>query len=150
METEHGHSRKMLVCLNEFLGQVFFMYFVLVAGATGSDAWGITGPLALFAAINIFGGISGGHFNPAVTLGVFFRDLNLTKNFIFMCMIICSQLAGAFVGMLLGIIPIRQVINGEYVISESQVPLLLPTPVSEDLKTFTEGEMTLNLLLAFI
>ena len=71
METAKGSERKLLVCFNEFMGQIFFMYIVLVSSVTGSDVWGIAGPLALFVMINIFGGISGGHFNPAVTTGVF-------------------------------------------------------------------------------
>ena len=134
METPQGHNRKFLVCLCEFLGQVFFMYFVLVSGATGSDSWGITGPLALFAAINIFGGISGGHFNPAVTLGVYMREQKYVQNFLFMCLIICSQIAGAVAGMFLSVLVIRIPIAGDYQVLPGSVPLLLPSPIVDQLK----------------
>ena len=107
METPRGHDRKFLVCMYEFLGQVFFMYAAQVSGGTSSDTWGITGPLALFAVINIFGGVSGGHFNPAVTLGVYVREQKWAENFIFMVMIIASQCGGALAGMLLSYLVLR-------------------------------------------
>lgn len=140
MDSARGHKRKFQVAMCEFLGQVFFMYAVNVSGATGSDSWGITGPLALFAVVNIFGGISGGHFNPAVTLGVYFREKDYAGNFIFMIMYIAAQLAGAMVGMLLSIFAIRATKEGEYIIPQDMVPLLLPTPVATELKEAQPGD----------
>ena len=91
METPRGHDRKGLVCAYEFLGEIFFMYIAIVSGGSHSDkTWGIAGPLALFSVINIFGGVSGGHFNPAVTLGVYIREAKWAKNFLFMLIIIAS------------------------------------------------------------
>ena len=90
METPTGHDRKGTVCLYEFLGQIFFMYAVIVGAGSGSDFAGIVGPLTLFAIVNIYGGVSGGHFNPAVTIGVFVREEKKSENFLFMIMIICS------------------------------------------------------------
>jgi len=131
METAKGHDRKMTVCLYEFLGQIFFMYAVLVSGGSGSDTWGITGPLALFAIVNIFGGISGGHFNPAVTLGVYVREAKWAHNFIFLVMIIASQIAGAMVGMLLAYLVLRVQKDGEYDVLPGNVPLLLPAALTK-------------------
>ena len=90
METARGHDRKFLVCFYEFLGQIFFMYVAIVSGGSGSDKWGIAAPLALFAIVSIFGSVSGGHFNPAVTLGVYFREAKYAENFLFMVTIIAS------------------------------------------------------------
>ena len=107
METDRGHDRKFLVCLFEFMGNIFFMYAATVSGGSGSDTWGIAGPLALFAIINIFGGVSGGHFNPAVTLGVYIREAKWAENFLFTIMIIASQILGSLVGGLLAYIVLR-------------------------------------------
>lgn len=93
----------MLVCLYELMGTAIFMNLVIVSQVTGSDVWGISGPLALFVSINIFGGVSGGHFNPAVTLGVYVRECKFKENLKFMWMIIGSQCAGALLGMLLSV-----------------------------------------------
>ena len=132
MDNERGHSRKALVCLNEFMGQVFFMYIVLVSAGTGSDAWGITGPLALFAVVNIFGGISGGHFNPAVTLGIYVREGKYAENFIFALMYIFSQACGALVGMSLAYLVLRIEVDGKYTVPPSSVPLLLPSSITKE------------------
>ena len=133
METERGHDRKFLVCLFEFLGQIFFMYAATVSGASGSDTWGIAGPLALFAIINIFGSVSGGHFNPAVTLGVFVREARWVENFIFCILIIASQISGALVGMLLSYVVLRVQENGEWVLKPEQVPLMVPSTITREM-----------------
>lgn len=143
METPTGHDRKGLVCFYEFLGQILFMYIVLVGGGSGSDTWGISGPLALFAIVNIFGGVSGGHFNPAVTLGVYVREAKWAENFIFMIMIIASQLAGALVGMLLSYLVLRIPVAGEYDVLNTSVPFLLPSTVIANLTDPTK-EVTLD------
>lgn len=132
METPRGHSRMGLVCLCEFTGQIFFMYAVLVAGGTMSDYGGIVGPLALFAIASIFGGISGGHFNPAVTLGVYFREAKYAENFIFMVMIIASQCCGALVGMFMSYLVLRIQKEGDYTVQPENVPLLLPSQLTKE------------------
>ena len=133
METPTGHDRKALVCFYEFLGQIFFMYIAIVSGG-GSDTWGIAGPLALFAIINIFGAVSGGHFNPAVTLGVYVREAQWSRNIILMFGIIVCQIGGALVGMLLAFLSLRVPVDGEYKVPDSIVPLLLPATVAEGVK----------------
>lgn len=48
----------------------------------------------------MFGGISGGHFNPAVSLGVYIGyGKEYGENFIFLMLIIISQLLGMLVGV---------------------------------------------------
>lgn len=131
METAKGHDRKFLVMLYEFMGEAFFMYLVIVSAVTGSDTWGITGPLALFVMINIFGGVSGGHFNPAVTLGVYVREAKFAENFIFMLLIIASQCAGAIFGMLVSMIVVRIPENGEWTVKMAS-PLLMPSTTAAE------------------
>ena len=129
METPKGHDRKFLVCLYEGLGVMFFTYLVIVSSVTGSDSWGITGPLALFVAINIFGGVSGGHMNPAVTLGIYVREAKYAHNLMFMLMTIASQCAGAMVGMLFAAAATRlNTPDGSTVFVTA--PLLVPSTVA--------------------
>jgi glycerol uptake facilitator-like aquaporin len=49
--------------------------------------------------IILFGDITGGHFNPAVTTGVFTSLGNYGQNFVFYLMIMLSQFAGAFLAI---------------------------------------------------
>ena len=47
------------------------------------------------------GDVSGGHVNPAVTLGVYFsRKNDMGKNFFLACSMILSQITGAVLGVL--------------------------------------------------
>ena len=130
MEVDHGHERKFIVCFYEFIGTLLFMYMVLVAQASKSAYAGIVAPLALFALVNIFGSISGGHFNPAVTLGVYIRERKYAKNFKLMLSIIVSQVAGALAGMLLAYSVLRVKVNGHSTVLPQNVPLLVPDTIA--------------------
>jgi len=61
-------------CIVEFIG-TFFLVFVI--NCVSSQAHGVLGPLAIGAALMVMifagGHMSGGHYNPAVTLGVWLR-----------------------------------------------------------------------------
>ena len=121
------------------------MYAATVSGMSGSDSWGLAGPLALFAIINIFGSVSGGHFNPAVTLGVYVREALWVENFFFMIFIIASQISGALVGMIISYSVLRVQVNGNWKIEEAQVPLLMPSTITrEAIKTASEGGAALE------
>lgn len=67
------------------IGTASFIYMIIVS--TG-DA--IAVPLALFASIIIFGGITGGHFNPAVTTGVYIKEGKYVENAAFYVLIMAS------------------------------------------------------------
>ena len=101
------------------------MYMVLVSAGYAASP-GLAAPLALFASASIFGTVSGGHFNPAVTIGVYIREGNYIKNLPFCIGIIASQIAGALTGMLLSYLALSVGVGGKQVILESQVSLLLP------------------------
>ena len=98
MEAE-GHDRKFTVCLCEAFGTALFIYGIMINGA---DNAGVAA--SLFASVLIFGGVTGGHFNPAVTLGVYFAEADFFGNLIFMLGIIIAQCAGGMlaIGMAYG------------------------------------------------
>jgi MIP family channel proteins len=96
--------------LGELIGTLFLVFFItsgvtlfVSTGASaqfGSDfaVVGFVQGLTLFAVIAIFGAVSGGHFNPAVTLAVAaIRRISVLDAVIY----ILAQLSGAVLGALL-------------------------------------------------
>ena len=83
MEVEGGSERKGTVVLCEMFGTALFIYGILVSRG---DA--IAVPLSLFASILIFGNITGGHFNPAVSFGVWITSGNIKQNLVFFILIV--------------------------------------------------------------
>lgn len=88
-----GHGSKFTVCIYEAMGTALFLYCIL---ASNGNAFAVI--MGLFASIMIFGGVTGGHFNPAVTIGVYTARGQYGKDLIFMIMIIMFQLVGAVGG----------------------------------------------------
>ena len=82
MEVPGGHDRKFTVMFLEMIGTSFFIYGIIMTGSAHSV------PFSLFASILLFGGITGGHFNPAVSLGVYVSEWgNYVRNLPFLLMI---------------------------------------------------------------
>lgn len=127
MEVEGGHQRKALVASYELAGTALFIYMILVSKG---DALGV--PLALFSMIIIFGGITGGHFNPAVTIGVYMHEGKWKDNAGYAALIATSQLVGSLLGMLLASITLSAKVNGEWTIPEHRVPIMAPTDPSNN------------------
>ncbi len=137
METPTGNQRKPLVALYELMGSALFVYMILVS--TG-DA--IAVPLALFAMIIIFGGITGGHFNPAVTLGVYISEGDAEKfktNLPMTVLVTISQLIGALLGMIIAAYTLSANINNEWTVPSHRVPILAPKDSESDDGSFEDG-----------
>ena len=66
METPEGKNRMITVGIYELLGTALFVSAIMMTNNSMSIAF------SLFASILIFGSVTGGHFNPAVSLGVYF------------------------------------------------------------------------------
>lgn len=123
MEVQGGSQRKALVASYELIGTAIFVYMILVS--TG-DALAV--PLALFTVIVIFGGITGGHFNPAVTLGVYLHEGKWKENAPFMMLIMTSQLVGSLVGMAISSLTLGYTnADGDFVVPAKRVPILAPS-----------------------
>lgn len=96
MEVDKGSDNKITVVIYEMLGTALFLYGILVS--RGQE---LAVPLTLFACIVIFGNVTGGHFNPAVSLGVWIARGKLLSDLVFLLMIIVGQLVGAFLAIAL-------------------------------------------------
>ena len=88
-----GHDRMFTVLLLEFIGTALFIWGIICTKTPVSI------PFSLFASVVIFGDITGGHFNPAVTLGVFTSLGEYGKNFMFCILIMLAQFCGGMAAM---------------------------------------------------
>ena len=93
MEVQGGPENKLLVCLYEMLGTA-----TLLIGINLTQGNNIGIGLMLVAAISMYDRVSGAHFNPAVTIGVFIKEGKIA-NLLFAAMIIVSQILGATLGV---------------------------------------------------
>uniref|UniRef100_A0AC34QLY8 Aquaporin n=1 Tax=Panagrolaimus sp. JU765 TaxID=591449 RepID=A0AC34QLY8_9BILA len=89
-------------CLAEFVGTLVFVFVGTMSGTTGAAA-GLTGAalahgFTIFTMVATFGHISGGHFNPAVSLGITLSGKLPPTHF---PMYAISQLLGGCVGAVL-------------------------------------------------
>ena len=72
MENPTARNHKFIVFLYEALGTAFLLYAINMQNGFGFGVFGIA--FTIFACILIGGPITGGHYNPAVSLGVFVTD----------------------------------------------------------------------------
>lgn len=94
METAKGSERKLTVAALEAFGTALFVYGILINGAESAGV-----AFALFASVIFLGGITGGHFNPAVTLAVYITQGEYFTNLFFMILIIAGQILGGLLGV---------------------------------------------------
>ena len=121
----NGQDRKWTVCACEFLGTALFLFGII------STNLPLTIPFSLLASVVIWGDITGGHFNPAVTIGVFTTLEKRSENIVFMFMIIISQIAGGMFGALMSY-------GGNIDKPDAAIPILAPKNWNQD-HTFDES-----------
>src|SRR6266436_1686038 len=92
-------------CIVEFIGTFFLVY---VVGCVSQQEHVLLGPLAIGASLMVMifagGHISGGHYNPAVTLGVWIRGAcgTVEASFYLVAQVIGAIVASIAVAFLLG------------------------------------------------
>jgi len=85
----------MLVAGYEFFGTMMLVYAIIMSGG---NLMGVV--FTFFCLLQILGPVSGGHMNPAVSLGVFIRE-GKGENAGLFVMIVIAQFIGAFCGVAL-------------------------------------------------
>jgi glycerol uptake facilitator-like aquaporin len=78
MEVQGGIDNKAVVCVCEVIGTAFLLIAVNWGGTQGYTPQSVG--FTVFMCIQLFGSISGGHFNPAVTAGMYFKECGFNLN----------------------------------------------------------------------
>ena len=110
------------------LGTALFVYCILTSHGNA-----LAVVIGLFSSIIIFGGITGGHFNPAVSLGVYLSNGNYASQIGYLLMIICGQFLGAVLGLMLAVLSIYEKgAEDNKLIPNDHVPKLCPSAEEEN------------------
>merc|ERR1711934_795133 len=98
MEVPGGSKNKVWVLISELLGTAFLTAALNWGGRSGGEP--ICVGLAIFIMAQVFGPISGGHFNPAVTIAVLIkhRHERCGPAIFYTLLIIIAQVLGAMLG----------------------------------------------------
>jgi len=130
MEVPGGKRNKLVVLLYELLGTCSLIYSVNMSAnfQGGGNFQAIAVGLMLTCNIMFLGGISGGHFNPAVTLAVLIKEgrRKLTENLVFACMIWAAEVCGAILGVFCVFMTNRTKFNDETKSIYPGIALLCP------------------------
>ena len=100
MEVKGAHNTKAWVLLFEFIGTANLLYAINTSTESGMAPYGAG--LTIMSNICIFGYVSGGHFNPAITLAVLIAEgkENFSKNIGYAIMLMSVQILGGCAGCL--------------------------------------------------
>ena len=93
MEIEGGNEKKLGVLIYELLGTCILTYTVLVSL---NNIYAIV-PVYI-GLLTICWKISGGHFNPMLTISVYISQKNFGGNAVLLAMMIAGQFVGTFIG----------------------------------------------------
>jgi len=129
MEVPGGSNNKVMVCIAEIIGTAFLLIAVNISSNTGVTPMCVG--FTVFAMATIIGPVSGGHMNPAVTMGMFIKHNHGDKtlqNLVYMVIIICSQLIGAMLGVSIASMAADQTVDDKIVgqVKSSRTTMLCP------------------------
>lgn len=89
MEVDNADKNIGRIFLCEIIGTGLFIYGIMLSNNP------VTFAFSLFASIMIFGAVTGGHFNPAVSLGVFISERKMKKHLCGLLILWTAQILGA-------------------------------------------------------
>lgn len=95
MEVPNGKDNQFLVALYELLGTAALTSAIIMSGG---NLLGVV--LTFLCLLQLLGPISGGHMNPAVSVGVFIKE-GKKANVLLLAKIILAQTLGAALGILI-------------------------------------------------
>ena len=125
MEVQGGKDRKCTVMLCEMLGTALFVYAIILTDRAA------TIPISLFASILIFGGITGGHFNPAVTLAVYISEEDRAGTLSFMLLIWLGQFLGGALSLGMAFLSLYETVPPPTTVPDELIPRLCPIAYPE-------------------
>jgi aquaporin Z len=96
--------------ISEMIGTFIFILLILVITSKNTEAINVALPIGLALAISIviFGDISGGHFNPAVSFAMFIKNPKVFTG-LMLLLYTFAQVIGAFSAL-----EINKFINSKY------------------------------------
>ena len=131
MEKQHGQHFYCSVLKAEFVGTCLLM---LACNLIEDAEENTLVPLAYFSLVMCFYEISGGHLNPAISIGVWLSEKRYVQNLVFMVFISVAQCLGAIAALGLGLmlrVSVTEATTGEkYLMPDAYAtapPLLLNT-----------------------
>jgi len=128
MEIPGGHNHKKRVAIYEFFGTSVLVWAVLISGGSAFAV-----PFVFFGLIMACDNVSGSHFNPAVTTGVYFTTKNFKGNFSFYLVILLAEFAGGLFGLFLSWIVLlpNPIANGFDAVPAMWIPTLCPNGIGD-------------------
>ncbi len=94
MEVEGGNGKKFAVMMYELVGTCILTYVTLISKI---DLYAIVS--VYFCLLAVCWNVSGGHFNPALTLSTYIGQKNFGGNAVLLGLMIGGQVIGAFLGL---------------------------------------------------
>ena len=98
MDFEGGNDKKFAVLAYELIGTCVFMYTILITGVSAAGAYAGAFEGMYFCLLLITWKVSGGHFNPALTVSTFISKKKFKENAALLILMVAGQLVGAFLG----------------------------------------------------
>ena len=128
MEVRGADQYKCSVFTYEMFGTAILVFNILVSGGEP-----IVGAITVFAVILVLNPVTGAHFNPSVTIGVYISRMEYRRELAFFLLMILAQFVGAAIGALLAVAALFSLDNpeGQGIIIPELTVLLCPIGIKD-------------------